>query len=1348
MKNSMTLFRLWMLIFFFCLSLQEAGAYSQRRFSSRNGLSSSSIVSIYQDHTGYMWFGTYDGLNTFDGLNIQIYKPAEGENNLSGNLIEKIIEGEENVFWILTNYGLDRFNRHTQSLRSYPEFQRGTQMTRGLNGELFLIREINYVEYNLPGEEDFHRLYVEELTSNRILDLFVDRNNILRIFTDDDRCVAFSLEWKEETLRLVPVDDFRHDRLLVRCFHDENAVYFIDDEYILYEYDPVANRKYYVYDLREECRQKGEVVSIIKLSNDNYVVAFKHRGLVQLTSIPDQKNKYMAESFEINSRIFTMVKDRLRDIIWIGTDGLGALMYFMDDYSLKHSPLTGFRKPVTNPVRALYYDEEQTLWVGTKGDGLLKLYEYDVRNNSYTRSEQLLVRETALHDNSVYSFGKSSRNLLWVGNEMGLNYHSYKENRLKSLPVTADGSPLRYVYSICEADESTLWIATVGEGIVRVELGGTKDLPVVTDTKRFVFEDGSVVHNCFFTSCRENDSILWFGNRGGGAYRLNMFTEEVRVFRLDEGNTTQAINDVYSIHINEKGYWFGTSYGLVHMQDGRKRFFNESNGFPNNTIHGILEDNRNNLWLSSNLGMVKFNMDQQTFQVYRQKDELEVIEFCDGAYYKDPVTGDLFLGGVNGFVTIMENDYMQQPYEPVIHFKELSIFGKRHNIYDFMYPGKGRNTLRLNYDQNFFALSFGVIDYINNNDYTYYYKLNELSEHWVDNGNSQTAGFTNISPGTYTLSVQYRNNITGRMSEVYTLPVEIRPPWYRTPAAYVVYFLLLLLGLYVAVQLTLKWYNLKKGAVIEKMNRQQREEVYESKLRFFTNITHELCTPITLIHGPCEKILAQTQQDKDIYKYASLIQHNADKLNGLIQELIEFRRLDTGNKSLEITSLLVSDLATNIASSFAELAESREISYQVQIEENVSWNSDSSGLSKIITNLLSNAFKYTFDRGEVKIELSRCGDKLQIAVSNTGKGIREENLSEIFDRYKILDDFESQSQAGRSPRNGLGLAICHNMVKLLKGDIRVESTPGEWTVFTVVLPLLEVTIQEAPDLTVQPDALIVPDIPVVFENRIQEHDKSRSTIMIVEDDNSMLWFLTELFSGKYNIVSVNDSTRVMQMLEVNQPNLIISDIVMPGVDGITLTRQIKSDKMLNHIPLILLSSKMDSKDQVRGIEAGAEFYITKPFNVDYLERVVDRLLQRKEELKTYYNSPLSSFELENGHFTHKEDREFYDRILRIVEENLLNPELSVEMLSAKMGLSSRQFYRKVKSVTDKTPNEIIREYRLRIVDRLLVTTNLSIDEIITQSGFMNKGYFFRTFTQKYGMTPRNYRAMKKSEAPL
>ncbi|MCD8177378.1 MAG: hypothetical protein LUE98_08125 [Tannerellaceae bacterium] len=349
MKDTRALFCLCTFILFSCLFIQYAGGYSRRQFSSKNGLSSSSIVSVYQDRSGYMWFGTYDGLNTFDGLNIRIYKPAEGENNLSGNLIEKIIEGEDDVFWILTNYGLDRFNRRTQSSLTFPQFKRGNQMVCGLNHEMYVIQEEHYIDYNLPGEDHFRRVYVEELVSNRILDMFVDQENVLRIFTDDDHSLNLSIGWKDKELQLTPVDDFRHDRKLVRCFHDDQAVYFIDDAYILYEYDPVSNRKYYVYDVRQECGQKGEVVSIIKLSNDDYVMAFKHRGLVQLKSLPEQKNKYSPEGLEVNSRIFTMVKDRTRDIIWLGTDGAGALMYFMDDYSLKHSPLRDFRRPVTNP---------------------------------------------------------------------------------------------------------------------------------------------------------------------------------------------------------------------------------------------------------------------------------------------------------------------------------------------------------------------------------------------------------------------------------------------------------------------------------------------------------------------------------------------------------------------------------------------------------------------------------------------------------------------------------------------------------------------------------------------------------------------------------------------------------------------------------------------------------------------------------------------------------------------------------------------------------------------------------------------------------------------------------------
>ena len=379
------------------------------------------------------------------------------------------------------------------------------------------------------------------------------------------------------------------------------------------------------------------------------------------------------------------------------------------------------------------------------------------------------------------------------------------------------------------------------------------------------------------------------------------------------------------------------------------------------------------------------------------------------------------------------------------------------------------------------------------------------------------------------------------------------------------------------------------------------------------------------------------------------------------------------------------------------------------------------------------------------MELTIKEELLCIRISNSGKGIKEVDLPKIFDRYKILDNFEVQNKKGISPRNGLGLAICHSMVNLLNGQIRVSSVPNEMTTFEVLLPSMEITIENTDTKITEVPASVLDEHLVELKNTPTEYDKNKQIIMIIDDDPSMLWFVTEIFVDSYNVISLSSAEEALQQLAVQLPDLIISDVMMPGMDGMSFAKRIKSDKVLSHIPLILLSALNDIDEQTRGIESGAEAYITKPFNVEYLENVVKRLLQRGEELKEYYRSVLSAFELEDGHFLHKEDKSFFEKMIAVIDSHVQDTDLSVELLSNSLGYSTRQFYRKLKNITEKTPADIIREYRLTIVERLLLTTQLSIEEIMDRTGFSNRGTFYKVFAQKCGMTPRQYRSHKEMD---
>ena len=1342
MKNKHYFPQVSLLICILCCFPHLIHAYSLRQFSNKNGLSNSAILSLYQDHQGVIWIGSCDGLNIFDGTNIHVYNPVNPTKApLSGNLINDIMETEKDVLWIQTNYGLDRLDTKLQTSKSFTEFKDKNYMAKSRDNDLFIVKDDGYIYYYQPEKQLFQKLEVPQIAFGHVLSTIIDKNNILWVFTSNNDTRSYQIIKNKEEIALTPNNLFKHSEQLLWAFAEEDLVYFIDKTYSLYEYDFGNQQQYFIADLKAEVETRGEFYSIIKQKHD-YYIGFKSSGLIVLKYMSDQKIKYQMQDTEIHSGIFCLMKDKYQDIVWIGTDGQGVYMYFNDAFSITNTLLDTPVYQINNPVRTVYYDEEQTLWIGTKGGGILRIRNYSPETNAAVSFDRISISNSTLTDNTVYCFAPGSANRLWIGTENGLNYYSYQNKQLKAFTVIADGKKVKYVHSINELNDTTLWVSTVGEGIVKVILDKAGSSPSVKSATRIVLDDGRMASNYFFTSFQENDSILWFGNRGYGAYRLNVETEQLTPYRFDNVVNSQTANDIFAIYKNEKGYWLGTSSGLLHFNEDYSHYHDRADLFSNNTVHGILEDQQNNLWISTNQGLVRFNPKTNTGQTYDRENGLEVTEFSDGAFYKDSRTETLFFGGTNGFVTVKPNAYIMADYMPQINLKGLSIFGKEYNIHDFLHDKKGKKILQLDYSRNFFCIDFMAIDYINGNNYSYSYKLDEVSSQWIESGTSASAIFSNLAPGQYTLLVKYKNNMNGKECEPQKLLIQITPPWYLSNWAYILYFILIALFCILAVYRIVHQYRRKQHRMIEKLNREKKEEVYESKLRFFTNITHEFCTPLTLIYGPCEKILAYPQSDSYIRKYGKMIQQNTEKLNGLILELLEFRRLETGHKVLSIQRLSVSDKLQNIAESFCELAENKNLNYRLDIEPDIEWNTDISCFSKIVNNLISNAFKYTPEEGNITIGLKVENQLLTLNISNSGKGIAKENLAKIFDRYKILDSFEMN---GKNSRNGLGLAICKNMVTLLNGEINVSSIQNEITTFTVTLPELSPTAQEAetPQKVYATGPLNTNTEPMELEQTTVNFDTSKHTVMIIDDDPSMLWFVSEIFVDKYNVLSFNNAAEALASLELKQPDLIISDVMMPEIDGLSFAQKIKQNKLWSHIPLILLSALHHEDDQVKGIEAGAEVYVTKPFNVKYLEKVVYRLIKRESDLKEYYSSIFSSFKVENGNCIHKEDQEFLDKVIETIEKNITNPDLSVELLSSDLGYSTRQFYRKLKPITDKSPADIIKEYRLTMAERLLLTKNYTIEEIMDKTGFNNRGTFYKLFSQRFGMPPRQYREQQK-----
>ena len=576
-------------------------------------------------------------------------------------------------------------------------------------------------------------------------------------------------------------------------------------------------------------------------------------------------------------------------------------------------------------------------------------------------------------------------------------------------------------------------------------------------------------------------------------------------------------------------------------------------------------------------------------------------------------------------------------------------------------------------------------------------------------------------------------------SDVYSLVIRIGDPWYASWWAYLIYALCLLLLAALLIRSFILRSKRKKQELLNEIEKRHQKNVFESKLRFFTNIAHEFCTPLTLIYGPCGRILSSKGLSKFVVDYVQMIQTNAERLNNLIHELIEFRRIETGNREVRVESLNVSSIVKGIAKTFVEMAKSRNITFLSKIPEQVMWNSDKGFLNTIIINLISNAFKYTPDGQSIKIEVDTSRENmLALRVANEGSTIKEKDFQYIFNRYAILDNFENQDEKNFS-RNGLGLAISYNMAKLLNGTLKVENTPDGWVMFTLTLPVVELTtgVVETKRLTAEYIPKI--DTQSILKLPQYEFDKMRPTLLVVDDEIEMLWFIGEIFSADFNVVTLQDPERLDQVMNEVYPNVIICDVMMPGMGGIELTRRIKSVKETAHIPIIVVSGRHEMEQQMEALSAGAEMYITKPFSAEYLRISVCQVIERKEVLKNYFSSPISSFEKSDGKLTHKESKKFLQSVLKIINDNITNKDLTPRYIADRLAISPRSLYRKMEEIGEDSPTDLIKECRLHIAKDLLLTTKKTIDEIVFDSGFSNKVTFFKVFREKYECTPKEFR---------
>lgn len=1331
------------LIVLILLIAVHTNANNLRQISNIENLSNNSIESLYQDHSGKLWIGTCDGLNIYNGRDITVYQPSNKSLSLSGNIIDKIIETRKGIIWVQTYYGLNMLDRRSNSIKYFNEFKQNLLMTKDRNNTLFIVQDDNFIQYYDEQINAFKKISFPGVTVKNLLDFVIDKDDRLWMIFKNGTILLFNITHTPDGIFFKETQHLNHSKSLQYSFYSGNDIIFIDADSKLYTMNLHNGSKVLHYNMKNLLQEKGEVSSIVR-SNENFFIGFKTNG-VQILSKSNEEQYYELTTLPIDCGVFSLLKDKNQDIVWIGTDGQGVYIYSNDLYSIQSTKLKDYIPRIGKPIRSIYKDKQNTLWIGTKGDGIIKIYDYQVTSNlSNSNIERITTSNSVLCDNSVYCTRKGSKGLLWIGTEYGLNYYSFKDKTMRRAELNHRGAPIIYIHDIYDQD-SVLWIATVGQGIIKAHVNWRNNQPIFSETEKITINNGDIGSNYFFSLYAENDTIIWFANRGYGAFKVDTRTMKYERINFSNRENNKTLDEVFSITKDKEYLYFGTSSGLIKFKSKDDyKIIDNNYGFPNNTIHTTINDNSDgSFWISTNKGLINFHPEQETFRNYGSNDGLSIIEYSDGAGFHDEVNNIIYMGGVNGFVTVSKNRPFDNEYMPKLTFDKLSIYGREVNINDYIKDIEGDQILELKSNQNFITLGVNAIDFLNASNYSFMYRIEGTKDIWIDNGSSNSIPLTNMSYGKHKLYVKYTNRVVGKSSPEYAIIIHILPPWYLSQVAQIAYFLLFLVIIFLVIKYIKFRSDKKRRRFLRELEAQHKDELYESKLSFFTSIAHEFCTPLTLIYGPCNQILEKGENDPKVRNYAQVILRNAKRLNSLIQDLIEFRKIETDSKPPFVEELNITEIVNDVVFSFVEYANTRKAKFYKIVPNVLKWNSDRNYITTIVTNLLSNAFKYMSDEGTVEIEVRQEIDDLIIRISNTGKGIKEKDLNSIFDRHIILNNLENDESNRLWSRNGLGLAISNSMVKNLSGTIEVQSTLYEWTHFIITLPMIDRSMDQIRDNLPSEVTKQIDVLDEMLQNSIKlpklTFDKSKQTMLVIDDEIDILWFISDIFSANYNVITLSSSIEVEALLKSLHPDIILCDVNMPKLDGIELTSIIKSNKTTAHIPLIIISADQGIEEQVKGIDAGAELYITKPFNVEYLKSSVERLIIRKSTLKEYFASPISAYEINDGELIHNEDKELISNIQAIINEHIDDKKLNADFIAKEINISTRNLYRKLSVLKCDSISDMIRNSRLYIAESLLIHTQKTIDEIIYSSGFSNRVSFYKSFAKKHNCTPSEYR---------
>jgi signal transduction histidine kinase/AraC-like DNA-binding protein/ligand-binding sensor domain-containing protein len=1318
-KYYLYLYSVGLIILLSLISIALPAQNTVKQISNINGLSNNSVNCFFEDSNHILWIGTWEGLNVYNGHDFKIYRCNKNDpHSISNNIIKQIIEQDETYLWIITGNGLNRFNRTTQVFDHFPFEHKFSSP----NSQLIVTTSQKRI---LCYEKNAGLLYFDENRQEFLTVNVAFSSPIEKMFIDSSDNLYF-LTMQQEVLKAHVFQDKNGKIIIEKCVKiNTSPVYnlFLSNQALIICYDKYITITHLDNSFIQNTNIPFEQSKFLLQAAYNNTYLFVYGNKTGCIKFDIETGKHSnIENISKSLSIFALYYMSSQDILWVGTDGQG-IFYTYEYYSPFRVAKTDF------PVRSFCKIDSGIMLIGTKGEGIKLWDSYEKQIvGSYTQANGLI-------SNSVYTIKKNRSGDIFIGTEgIGINILPHNRVKMERLKIPAHIPSFRFVYSILFThNDSLLWLGTIDYGLIRIRLLKENNQYIVGEFKNYTLsEDTSKLSNypTYPIIKGANENELWVGTRGNGLYQFNIETEQFQRIEDIEKTITLTDNDIITMMRDSlNDLWVGTSYGLNHLQQlsghaFNTEYLNTTKGLKNNNIRGIVEDKNRNIWVSTSLGISFINTQTEQVINYTSQNGLQNNEFTDCAYYIDN-KGIIYLGNGNGFCYFDPDKMHLRDFAPTINISNLKIYNTNQDISKRI----RNNTLKLAYNEHLYVtFTFVAQDFINNENCEYRYRVQDFSEKWIENGNNPNIVITKLPPGKRLLEIQCSNGDKVWNPDIYKLYLEVAYPWWLSFPAFFVYFVIIAVSLLVIRSMILYHIRLNRQIWIDNIEKRQQQKIHESKLQFFTNVAHEFFTPLTLIYSSAQHLLEKADLDSYIKRYILIIKNNADRMQKLINELMEFRKVETGHTLLKPEIIDIQSLIDYISDNYTEMADENKIAFHIQIENVSPFGSDRNSLEKIIFNLISNAFKYTPSHGYIHIHIrqNENGKQLYFSIRNSGKGLTDNQMDTIFNRFTIFEN----SQQKNTQSTGIGLNLTKSLIELLGGTITVSSRLGEYVEFNVILHSMELPEKE----------IYKAEEPLLALNK-HPHSLVREniSILIIDDEKDIRELLKDILRPYYQVAEASDGEEGLKMVAENQPDIIISDIMMPKLDGIGFINQLKSNEKTAHIPVISVSAKNSIEDHITAFDQGVDLYISKPFHPRHILSAIENIFQKHLILKDYFQSQRSNITVKEGVSMHREDEKLLKEIISYIEKNREDESLDASALSEAIGISKSGLYQKLKDLTGKTPSELIRNIRLEHAALLLKTTKLTVSEIIFKVGFSNKSYFYREFTRQFGITPKEYR---------